>query len=226
MSSHSSSSFLSPGSQATTEADAERRGNPQRPSFSSTVTSDCLRESERWPSPQSKTRAKSFRSGIGTGNPTRGRRSVFKEIGLEDSDVAKNAGLAALRSTISSPANAAGNDKKEKVKAAEETDQRPWYSRLAKPSRPVLKSAATAPPATFSTFPRLAILAFLITIVIPGMNCRGTGEQNVDFPADGVGAGPIESAELMASSLSLEKRANSPTDICTRWAHQSMFPKP
>jgi hypothetical protein len=224
MLSASSSTFLSPGSQTATGADAERRENPQRPSFSSTITSDRLRESER--SPQLKVKAKSFGSRRGTGSPTGGRRSVFKEIGLEDSEVANTAGFSTLRSSTTSPANSTGNDTKEKDKATQETGQKSWYSRLAKPSRPVLKSAATAPPAMFSTFPRVAILAFLIAIVIPGMNYRGTGDSNVNIPADGVGAGPIESAQLNANVMDFEKRANSPTDICTRWAHQGMSPKP
>jgi hypothetical protein len=224
MSSNSSSSFLSPGIWTKTGADVEQREKPQRPSFSSTITSDRLRESERWPSPQLKTKAKSFGSGSGTGSPTGGRRSVFKEIGLGDSEITNTAGLSMLRDSTPSPANSTGSDIKEKSKTIQDTEQKSWYPRLAKPSRPLLKPAATAPPATFSTFPRVAILAFLIAIVIPGMSYRGTGVLNVNVPADGVGAGPIDSAELMASSMDSEKRGNSPTDICTRWAHQSMSP--
>jgi hypothetical protein len=225
MSSDSSSSLLSPGVWNTKGANTEQREKPQRPSFSSSITSDRLRESERWPSTQPKAKAKSFGSGSGASSPTGGRRSVFKEIGLEDTENADAPSSSALRSSIHSPANASGNDKIATGKSKEETEEKPWYSKLAKPSRPIIKSAASAPPATFSTFPRGAILAFLIAIAIPGISYRGRGELNANVPADGVGAGPIGGGEAMENAMVFEKRTDSPIDICTRWAHQSMLPK-
>jgi hypothetical protein len=225
MSSDSSSSLLSPGVWTTTGASTEQREKPQRPSFSSNITSDRLRESERWPSTQSKAKAKSIGSGSGANSHTGVRKSVFKEIGLEDAENADATSTPALWSSKPSPANAAGNDKRANGKGKGELEQKPWYSKLAKPSRPIVKSAASAPPATFSTFPRVAILAFLIAIVIPGISYRGTGKPNANIPADGVGAGSIGGPEAMADKMVFEKRADSPIDICTRWAHQSMSTK-
>jgi hypothetical protein len=221
MPSDSSDSLLSPGVWARTGGTTEQREKPKRPSFSSSITSDRLRESERWSSTQSTTKAKSFGSGSGASSLIGGRRSVFKEIGLEDTENSESASLSALRSSTPSPANVAGNDKKTNGKAREEVEQKSWYSKLAKPSRPIIKSAASAPPATFSTFSRVAILAFFIAIVIPGINYRGTGELHANVPADGVGAGPIGVAEAMENTMVFEKRADSPIEICTRWAHQS-----
>lgn len=219
MPSDSSDSLLSPGVWARTGGTTEQREKPKRPSFSSSITSDRLRESERWSSTQSTTKAKSFGSGSGASSLIGGRRSVFKEIGLEDTENSESASLSALRSSTPSPANVAGNDKKTNGKAREEVEQKLWYSKLAKPSRPIIKSAASAPPATFSTFSRVAILAFLIAIA--GINYRGTGELHANVPDDGVGAGPIGVAEAMENTMVFEKRADSPIEICTRWAHQS-----
>lgn len=46
-------------------------------------------------------------------------------------------------------------------------------------------------------------------------------EGNV--PADGVGAGLIRRTDIKEN---LERRDNSPTDICTRWSQQSKLSKP
>lgn len=221
MSSKSSSSLLSPGVWTATGASTEQREKLQRPSFSSNITSDRLRESERWPSTQSKAKAKSIGSGSGANSPTGVRKSVFKEIGLEDAATS----TPATWSSKSSSANATGNDKRANGKANSKLEQKPWYSKLAKPSRPIVKSAASAPQATFSTFPRVAILAFLVAIVIPGISYRGTGKPNANIPADGVGAGSTGGPEAMTDTIIFEKRADSPIDICTRWAHQSMYTK-
>ena len=225
MPSDSSDSLLSPGVCAGARASIEQREKPQRPSFSSSVTSDRLRESERWPSTQLKAKAKSFGNGGVSNSPTGARRSVFKEIGLEDTENSNSTSLTALRSSTPSPANASGNDKKVNGKAREEAEQKPWYSKLAKPSRPVIRSAASAPPATFSTFPRVAILAFLIAIVIPGIRYRGKESSNANVPADGVCGGFIGGAEAIENEMVFEKRQESPINICTRWAHQSMLSK-
>lgn len=217
MSSDSSNSLLSPGVWTTTGAIPERQ---ERPSFSSSITSDRLRESEKWASTLSK--SKSTGSDSGAHSSTRARKSAFKEIGLEDIASADATSESEMRSSTTSPANAPGNHKPASGMVKEEAEQRPWYTKLAKPSRPVIKSAASAPPATFSTFPRVAIIAFLIAIVIPGITYRGTGELNANVPADGVGAGPIGEPETVADTMVFKKRGDSPIDICTRWAHQSM----
>jgi len=224
MSSASNSSLLSPGAWNTTGADTDKRDKPQRPSFSSSITSDRLRESERWPSTQSKAKAKPFGGSTGSSSLTGVRRSVFKEIGLEDTENVDATSASSLRSSTPSPANAPGDHKTASGTTGEETEQRPWYAKLAKPSRPIIRSASSAPPAILSTFPRIAILAFLIAIVIPGISYRGTGESNANIPADGVGAGAIGGPEALANTFIFEKRTDSPIDVCTRWAHQSIYP--
>lgn len=162
---NSRTSLLSPGEWRTNGSDAGRKEKPQRPSFSSSITSDRLRESERMPPTPVISKAKTY----GLGSSIGGRKSVFKEIGLEEYRIANSSGLSTLRSASNS-SSMAENDMKNNGK---ESDQRPWFRRLSKPSRPAIRTSASTPPATFSSFPRVAILAFLIAIVIPGFRNRG-----------------------------------------------------
>ena len=99
-----------------------------------------------------------------------------------------------------------------------ETAGQPWYSKLAKGSRPMIKSSATAPPGSFSSVPRVALIAFLIAVVVPGFRYSG-GANKVNI--GGADAGVIRTAELVENASTIEGRADSPTSTCTRWAHQS-----
>ena len=206
---NSSTALLSPGGWRTNSSDAGRIEKPQRPSFSSSVTSDRLRESERMPPSPAISKAKTY----GPSNSGEARKSVFKEIGLEGYHIADSTGLSSQRSVSTSMTE---NDKKSNDK---ESDQRPWFRKLSKPSRPAIRTSANPPPTTFSSFPIVAIIAFLVAIVIPGIRYR---EWESSIPADGVGAGLIRRADVKEN---LERRDNSPTDVCTRWSQQSKLPK-
>jgi hypothetical protein len=98
--------------------------------------------------------------------------------------------------------------------------EKSWYSRLTRYPRPVIKSTTSAPPATTSTVPRVAMVAFLIAVVVPGLRYQA-GTRNV--PLDGADAGALGRAELVENGFVLEWRADSPTSVCTRWSHQSNF---
>jgi hypothetical protein len=65
----------------------------------------------------------------------------------------------------------------------------------------------------------VALIAFLIAAVVPGF--RYGGENKVII--SGADAGAIREAELVDNASAIEGRRNSPTAICTRWSHQSMF---
>ncbi len=95
-----------------------------------------------------------------------------------------------------------------------------WYSKLAKGPRPLIRTSATAPPGSFSSVTRVALIAFLIAVVVPGFRYGG-GADRVDLP--GADAGVIREPELVDNASTIEARQNSPTSICTRWSHQSMF---
>ncbi|CAG8956010.1 hypothetical protein HYFRA_00008866 [Hymenoscyphus fraxineus] len=171
------------------------RSGPQRPSFSSMKTSDRLRECEQRPASVSKIRPH--------------RRSIFKEEGLEDMNSSIHPSHPASKlhrntedNTITKDTNISTESKelarKEDTNYSHGGGDTAWYSKLIKGSRPQMRGTSSAPPSSFSTFPRAALIAFLIAVVVPGLR-YSTGSAD---------AGVIE------------RRAN-PTDICTRWAHQS-----
>jgi len=101
----------------------------------------------------------------------------------------------------------------------DESPKKSWYSKISKGSRPKIKTAASAPPATFSTIPRVALIVFLISVVVPGFRYTG-GREKVNIP--GADAGVITRAELVENGSLIEGRQLGPTDTCTRWSHMSM----
>ncbi|KAF7560354.1 hypothetical protein G7046_g3794 [Stylonectria norvegica] len=197
---------------------------PVRPHFNSQLTADRLREGSNLQSPP-------FKMG---GNIRKGRMSVFKELGLDDDldytaasspnsvgddDEREFGEITGLRSGIKSNDEQEGHRQDEHGDGKEDgsPEQYPsrqrqnslpsrWYAKLSNSKgRPRIKSTSGAPPGTVSGIQRLTLLALLIAVVIPAFNCR-SGRSNLDL--NGVDAG-------------LVRRENSPTDVCTRWAHQA-----
>ncbi len=192
------------------------RGRQGRPSFSSQITPDRLRDSER----------RSV-SAIPTTKIKPQRRSVFREEGLDDLDHTVH---HIQESTPSADTNEGkyghvtfdailrDQEQKENVGDTKKQEAPPWFPRIAKPSRPVIKSAASAPPGSLYTLSRSALIAFLIALVIPGFRyIAGTEKANIS----GADAGVIRATELVDNGPTLEGRQNSPTSVCTRWSHQS-----
>jgi hypothetical protein len=193
----------------------------KRPGFSSTKTSDRLRESE-------------FRPRMGSIIKTR-RQSAFREEGLEDLNTAIHPSHPAYESNKSDLESSPMQDPKD-FKASSETirtstegkdrsdatrtsiDSSRWISSFFKGSRPTVKSSSTAPPGPVSSLPRVALIAFLIAIVVPGFKYSSGNGQAMMGGAD---AGVIRTGELVDNGSVIEGRANSPTDVCRRWAHQS-----
>ncbi|KAK0104661.1 hypothetical protein ONS95_004936 [Cadophora gregata] len=196
------------------------RGRLGRPSFSSQKTADRLRECERRPSIATISKIKPQ------------RRSVFREEGLDDlsNSVYKDGPDIDLGSLHEGDEDGftmeADGDKNGGVVKESRYDQncvkdggagQPWYSKLSRGSRPVIKSSATAPPGSFSSIPRVALIVFLVAVVVPGFRYGG-GEDKVNI--GGVDAGVIRTAELVENASTIEGRADSPTSTCTRWAAQ------
>lgn len=202
-------------------------GRLGRPSFSSQKTSDRLRECERRPS-------------ITTGPKIkRQRRSVFREEGLDDlsrsvhqdgPDIDSLRSLREVDEDAHKTESDGDNNKgvlreirqweQIRKEGVEDGHDQPWYSKFVKGSRPVIKSSATAPPVSFSSIPRVALIAFLIAVVVPGFRYSG-GKDKVNI--GGADAGVIPTAEMVDNASTIEGRADSPTSTCTRWAHQSKF---
>ena len=194
------------------------RGRLGRPSFSSQKTADRLRECERRPSIPSSTKIRPQ------------RRSVFREEGLDDLNASvhhdPDVDIKAVHE------EEIQDSKLQDLKDADvlkETGQnenmnkqagQPWYSKLAKGSRPVIKTSATSPPGSYSSVTRVALIALLIAVVVPGFRYSG-GSHQVNI--NGANAGVIREPELVDNASTIEGRQNSPTTVCTRWSHQSMF---
>lgn len=186
------------------------RGTRARLSFSSHVASDGLREGDR-PSavaiPKSKIKPP--------------RRSVFREIGLDDVDRShtpyidqpKTPTFVEMAETKES--NKITLDHILKDLEPKDTEAAKKSSR-SKVSRPSIKAAASAPPALLPTFPRVALIVLLICVVVPGFR------YSVNI--GGVDGGVIRAAEMVENGSMIEGRQNSPTAVCTRWAHQSTLP--
>lgn len=72
---------------------------------------------------------------------------------------------------------------------------------------------------------RLSAVAFILAILIPLL--QGTPWfGHASIPALGVNGGVIRterSPVMEYASDSLNRRADSPTDVCVRWSHQCMF---
>ncbi len=211
---------------------------PRRPIFSSSVTNDRLSEAQRVPY---------FLLCTIKTDIKKGRRSVFQEIGLDDTDAERLASHSPSIPTFnpstrpshyrSQPSqtfddilrgqeNSSESEKQSKLRKearykpqVESVDEKrnPWYSRLA-PKGPQIKSACSAPTG-LATLPRVAMIAFLLAIVVPGFLTKGPN----GVPADGASAGVIRTEEQLdvRTGQVLGKREDSPTDTCTRWSHQS-----
>ncbi|XXG98951.1 RNAPII degradation factor [Hypoxylon texense] len=182
-----------------------------RPRFNSLVTSDRLRESSKLPSLPM------------VSNIRKGRRSMFKEVGLleeeredqsqhmapekyEESDPGERVGSA---SEATSPVEKKSSDREEDSKGKSR-----WFSKLAPTRRPRIKTASSAPPPSFAGLHKLSMIALLIAIVVPTISYN-TGRKKVEI--SGADAGVIRPSRIPI----IENRDNSPTDVCTRWAGQS-----
>ena len=197
------------------------RGRQARPSFSSHATSDRLRESERAPS--------SFvpRSRI---NPQ--RRSVFKEEGLDDLHVQLHPPHIELEYARSPRIEERDREKPKitfdhilKDLEHKNEDEEGEMSKKAggffgfgklRGGRPQIKTAASAPPGMFPTIPRVALIVLLICVVVPGFRYSGGAES-----IGAVDAGVIRTPEMVENGSMINGRQDSPTTVCTRWAHQA-----
>lgn len=90
-----------------------------------------------------------------------------------------------------------------------------WFPKLGK--RPRITSVASAPPGTFSTIPRTALIVCLIAVVVPGFRySSGVDKVNIS----GADAGVIMRPEFVTNGNMIEGRQDNAADICTRWAGQ------
>jgi len=192
-----------------------------RPAFSQTRTSDRLRECERRPSTST--------------SLSKPRRSIFREEGLDDLEHTVHPSHLLQNDRKRSVSVAQGGDSdqhdkndtfdgilkdlefKESSEESKKTRPSAWFPKLGK--RPRISSASSAPPGTFSTIPRTAMIVFLIAVVVPGFR-YSNGKDKVNI--SGADAGVIMRPELVENGSMIDGRQESSADVCTRWAGQSM----
>jgi hypothetical protein len=197
-----------------TEISSQMGFEQKRPSFSSRHTEDRLSETARRPSITSPTSVSK-----------NGRRSVFREIGLDAIKPEQSKEFPTTHRTpeIETDTGRKSPEPKRIFKPSlpavdeKERDGKPWYSKLGRASRPKVQTAASA-PSRFTSLPRVAMIAALLAVVIPGINFHSNGR----IPADGAEGGVIREPTFVENGSVIQGRADSPVDTCTRWSHQSM----
>ncbi|KAK7976717.1 hypothetical protein PG989_015180 [Apiospora arundinis] len=195
-----------------------------RPRFDSTKTSHRLREGLP-------TQLPSF----SMSSIRKGRRSIFKELGLGDGHEYENDPHYREQSAVTrritqqefneitglgfeqhaSPhGRRTRRDSSDDEGGDEPRTRLGWLSKLS-PKRPKIKSAAGAPPSAVSGLHRLSMIALLIAVFIPAISYRH-GYEKVEISGADAGVIPTTRPEIV-----LDSRADSPVDVCLRWAHQS-----
>ncbi|KAH8886917.1 hypothetical protein GQ53DRAFT_750116 [Thozetella sp. PMI_491] len=192
----------------------------RRPGFHHQNTTDRLREgSGRPPSFSMVSKIK------------KDRKSMFKELGLDTDDTdslehyttEKEFGeLTGLSpATTIEDISERGDDEKGCTNSRSSTNyealssrsaasnDKAWYSKLVT-RRPKIKATSTAPPGSITTMSRFTTIALLIGLVLPG----------VSYYNGVVDAGVVRRPKTSYGPY-LDTRADSPTQVCKRWSHQS-----
>ncbi|KAK6718180.1 hypothetical protein SNK05_001340 [Fusarium graminearum] len=183
---------------------------PARPRFNSQRTSDRLREAQTFVTPP-------FKMG---GAIRKGRRSIFKEVGLEhDLDYPTSASAPSLLLSEQPDTQDSGQHSTDTPTLEQDNDsnqQRPrqsslsspwtWYTKLLNPKgRPRIKSTSGT-ASSVSGLQRYTMLTVLIAVILPAF-CWRNGQSFSDV--NGASAGVIK------------KRETSPTEVCARWGLQA-----
>ncbi|KAI0117679.1 hypothetical protein GGR51DRAFT_262715 [Nemania sp. FL0031] len=190
----------------------EQRPSPERPRFNSQLTSHRLEEGSKLVSfPMSS-------------NIRKGRKSVFREIGLDDDwkEEEHSVGRQSFEekeideTTRKPPIPTPPAEEREGSVGREPTQGKSrWLSRLITENRPKIKSAATGPPSSIAGMHRFTFIALIIGVLLPALSYNN-GRHIVEV--NGADAGVIRKPRF---GPVLEDRASSPTNVCKRWAGQS-----
>ena len=158
-----------------------------------------------------------------TGTATR-RRSVFHEVGLDDDGDDSGVSLRVPAARRERPQSVRFRSKDEVYTIARQEDEEPDGERLARlmnaSSRPLGPLPSPLPDGGHSIMYRFGALLLLLAGVFPLLQNLGLLNHGT-VGIQGVRGGPIPDEAKSRSTPILEKRQNSPTDVCFRWAHQS-----
>ncbi|KAI0445944.1 hypothetical protein F4803DRAFT_95900 [Xylaria telfairii] len=190
----------------------KQRPNTERPCFNSQVTSDRLEEGSKFVAFPMSSKIR------------KGRKSVFREIGLglDEDSIEAPAGRQSCKekqhseTTMRPPEPTTSAYERRHSDGEKSTREKSrWFSRFIPEKRPQIKSAATTPPNATTGIHRITMVALLIAVVLPAIGYN-SGRRKVEV--NGADASVIREPIVRSG---LENRANSPTDVCKRWAAQS-----
>ncbi|KAI1846636.1 hypothetical protein JX266_007209 [Neoarthrinium moseri] len=190
---------------------SSRNTASSRPKFDSKLTSDRLREGSALTKIQM------------VSNIRKGRKSVFREVGLMDdedeyqhksSESSDEKNFGEITGLVSEPTSPIERRRDSTGDVDESRRKTRWLSKLTPVKRPRIKAAASAPPPTLASLQRLSMIALLIAVVLPAISYNN-GRNKVEL--SGADAGVIRNVP----EIILENRADSPVDVCLRWAQQS-----
>lgn len=156
------------------------------------------------------------------------RKSIFQEVGLDDFD----SDTPIRRSTSISgssgrkrPSPGVRFRSRDDVRVVERFEDAP----LSGEKHETLPNsiAATPPPLAYSESPlpgrrsimyRFGAVILLLCAAFPFLHSPFTGRASL--PLQPVSGGPIPQDATSHGSVVLDRRADSPTDVCFRWAQQ------
>ncbi|RYP48246.1 hypothetical protein DL768_005853 [Monosporascus sp. mg162] len=153
----------------------------------------------------------------------KGRRSIFREEGLEIIDhgvepqrrASAGVGEEASRENTGLRSESTRPSEQRSAEAQRESKGiTRWLSKKLGPGkRPRLVKSATSGPPSAAVLSRVSTIALLIAVVLPSSSYNN-GRQTAKISG-------AEAAVISTPENALAARQNSPTDVCTRWAGQS-----
>ena len=150
----------------------------------------------------------------------RRRSSAFVEVGLCGDDAILDAKLnrydSRLRKQVSSQSEI-------EIHGPEDIDGAfKWDKPQSNFERHSIAAYLSAPSFTFPSMPRLILLAVLLAVALPSLHNSPIFSAGITLIGAKAGATrnrPVQ--EIRTLPKELVSRDNSPTNICTRWSHQT-----
>lgn len=159
------------------------------------------------------------------------RKSAFQEIGLDDFDSDPRAHRSTSVSGSSGrkrPSPGVRFRSKDDVRVVERLEDEHLSGEKHESSRrPIAPRASPLPPLAYSQSPlpgttsimyRFGAVLLLLCAAFPFLNTPLSGRASL--PLQPVSGGPIPEVVASHGSVVLDRRADSPTDVCFRWAQQ------
>jgi len=150
----------------------------------------------------------------------RRRSSAFVEVGLCGDDAILDAKLNRFDSRLRKQV---GLQNEIEISEPEDIDGAPkWDKPQSDLERHSIIAHLSVPSFTFPSMPRLILLAALLAFALPSL--YNSPLFSAGITPIGANAGPtkdVPAQEIRTLPEELVSRDNSPTNICTRWSHQT-----